>query len=371
MSLAMHPSVRPGAPKGTLARALLAVAGVLLATCASRAKEAGPAATDPGQALYNQGKFGDALPLLEKAAQSGKTGTLLYQIGFCKTALPGASPDAKKPYWADAKPLLEKEITAPGGATLDRLYYLTVISSDLGELEVMRKYARQAVDTIEKGPDPNALTGDDWFRLGRLHDFLQESSEGEAAYRRAVSAFAKAPAANPSYEALSLVRVADLDFEAHHFNDAADGYSRALTLVPAFQQVRPFREGTALMAVGRFDEAVKAYGLDRDDKTATESQYAADIARKAAAVGGVEKADADGTPIEGMSLEGLEDRCRRAAKEFRAAREKNSWKTGDPLSAEVAQFQKRFVSLMRERFMQTGEIQEFCLKEGIADLVRR
>ena len=362
---------RTGAPRGTLARALLAVAGVLLVTCASRSKDAGPAATDPGQALYNQGKFAEALPLLEKSAEHGKTGTLLYQIGFCKTAVPGGTPEAKKPYWAEARPLLEKEIAAPGGATLDRLYYLTVISSDLGELEVMRKFARQAVDTIEKGPDPNKLTGDDWFRLGRLHDFLQESSEAEAAYRRAVSAFAKTPAANPSYEALSLVRVADLDFEAHHFNDAAEGYTRALALVPAFQQVRPFRQGTALLAMGRFDEAAKAYALDREDKTATESQYAADIARKAAAVGGVDKADADGTPIDGMPLEGVEDRCRRAAKEFRAAREKNSWKPGDPLPAEVAQFQKRFVSLLRERFMQTGEIQEFCLKEGMADLVRR
>jgi tetratricopeptide (TPR) repeat protein len=374
MSTTTHVIDRPDRidpPRGALARALLAVAGVLLVTCASRAKDAGPAATDPGQALYSQGKFAEALPLLEKSAERGKTGTLLYQIGFCKTAVPGATPDARKPYWAEARPLLEKEIAAPGGGTLDRLYYLTVISSDLGELEVMRKYARQAVDTIEKGPEPNKLTGDDWFRLGRLHDFLQESSEGEAAYRRAVSAFARTPAANPSYEALSLVRVADLDFEAHHFSDAAEGYTRALALVPAFQQVRPFRQGTALLALGRYDEAAKAYALDRDDKTATESQYAADIARKAAAVGGVEKADADGTPIEGMPLEGVEDRCRRAAKEFRAAREKNSWKPGDPLPAEVAQFQKRFISLMRERFMQTGEIQEFCLKEGMADLVRR
>jgi tetratricopeptide (TPR) repeat protein len=370
-TIAMDRIDRSGPPGRALARALLAFAAVLLVTCASRAKDAGPGATDPGQALYNQGKFAEALPLLEKAAERGKTGTLLYQIGFCKTSVPGGTPSAKKPFWDEARPLLEKEIAAPGGATLDRLYYLTVISSDRGELEVMRKYARQAVDTIEKGPDPNHLTGDDWFRLGRLHDFLQESSEGEAAYRRAVSAFGKTPAANPAYEALSLVRVADLDFEAHHFSDAADGYTRALALVPAFQQVRPFRQGTALLAVGRYDEAAKAYALDRDDKTATESQYAADIARKAAAVGGVEKTDADGTPLDGMPLAGLEDRCRRAAKEFRAAREKNSWKPGDPLPAEVAQFQKRFVSLMRERFMQTGEIQEFCLKEGMADLVRR
>jgi hypothetical protein len=37
----------------------------------------------------------------------------------------------------------------------------------------------------------------------------------------------------------------------------------------------------------------------------------------------------------------------------------------------VAQYQKRFVSLLRERLLQTPDVQEFCLKEGIADLVRR
>jgi tetratricopeptide (TPR) repeat protein len=367
-ALASEPRAVRGASQGRLARALFALAAALLVTCASRSREA---ASDPGQQLYNQGKFSDALPLLKQAADRGKSGTLLYQVGFCKSRLPGATPTAWKPDWDEAYPLLEKEIAAPGGATLERLYYLTVISSTRGELEVMRKYAQQAVDTIEKGPDPNKLTGDDWFRLGRLHDFLQEASEGEAAYRRAVSAFQKAPAANPAYEALSLTRVADLDFDAHHFQDAADGYARALALVPAFQEVRPFRQGTALLAVEKFDDAVKAYALDHDKDTSTESQYAADIARKLAAVGGIDKADADGTPIEGMSLEGVEDRCRRAAKEFRTAREKNSWKPGDPLPAEVALYQKRFATLMRERFMQTGQVQEFCLKEGIADLVRR
>jgi tetratricopeptide (TPR) repeat protein len=351
-------------------RPVLAAAAILLATCSGRP---GPmtAAPDPAQSLYNQGKCAEALPIMEKAAAASETGTLLYKIGYCRSVVGGAQATSKNALWAKAKPLLEKEIAEPGGATLERLYYLSVINRDQGELEMMRKYARQAVDTIEKGPNPNALTGDDWFRLGRVHDFLQEASEAEAAYRRAVSDYGKTPAANPAYQALSLAQVGDYDFQAHHWNDAAADYTKALALMPSFGQVRPFRHGVALLAAGQLDEAVAAFGKDLDAQTATESQYAADVARKAKEAGGFDTADADGTPIDGMPLEGLEQRIKRAGKEFRAAREKNSWKPGDTLPAEVAVYQKRFVSLLRERLLQTGELQEFCIKEGIADLVRR
>jgi tetratricopeptide (TPR) repeat protein len=350
-------------------KSVLAAAAILLATCNGRR---GPAtAADPGQTLYSQGNCTEALPIMEKAAETAKSGTLLYKIGYCKGAAGGAQAEGRKKLWADARPLLEQEIAAPDGATLERLYYLTVICSDQLQLEPMGKYARQAVDTFEKGPDPNKLTGDDWFRLGRLHDFLQEASEGEAAYRRAVSAYGKTPAANPSYHALALVQVANQEFTDHHYVDAADDYTQALKLVPSLNQVRPFQNGVALLGAGRFDEAVTAFGLDREPKTVTESQYAADIARKAKEAGGLVKADADGTPIDGMPTDGLDARIKEAGKAFRAAREKNSWKPGDTLSAEVATAQRRFISLLRERLLQTGEVQEFCLKEGVADLVRR
>jgi tetratricopeptide (TPR) repeat protein len=235
----------------------------------------------------------------------------------------------------------------------------------------MEKYARQAVDTIEKGPDPNSLSGEDWFRLGRLHDFLREPSEAEAAYRRAVAAFRKVPAINPAYHGLTLVRVADLDFDSRRFDVAATGYAEALALVPTLDQVRPFRMGLAAFGSGRFDESIEAFNKDRDPETMTESQYGADLARKAREVGGLNIADSDGAPIMAMDPNALETRIRDAAREYRAAREKNSFKPGDTLPAEVAQYQKRFVSLMRERFLQTLDVQEFCLKEGIADLVRR
>jgi tetratricopeptide (TPR) repeat protein len=355
-------------------------AALALAACGGLDGEGAPAnvpraaapPADSGEAFYNQGKYSEALPLLEENAAKGKTGTLLYQIGFAKGSLSGPTGAAvRKTYWTEAKPLLESESAAPGGATLERLYYLTVIAFDEADLPGMEKYARQAVDTVEKGPDPNSLSGEDWFRLGRLHEFLRDPSGAEAAYRRAVAAFRKVPAINPAYQALTMVRVADLDFDSRRFDVAASGYEEALAIVPTLDQVKPFRMGLALFAAGRFDDAVAAFKKDHDPATMTESQYAADLAQKAKDAGGLNIADADGTLIMGIDLDALDTRIRDAAREFRAAREKHSLRPGDPLPAEVAQYQKRFVSLLRERLLQTPDVQEFCLKEGIADLVRR
>lgn len=361
-------------------------ASILVAVCLAvvslapscRRKEAGgdaassPAApVDPGQALYNSGKYAEALPLLEQSAAKGRTGTLLYEIGYAKGAVDGAHGTEKKRLWAEAEPLLAQEITSPGGATLDRYYYLTVINFDQAEPDKVQEYARQAINQIEQGPDAGKLGGEDWFRLGRLHEFLEERSEAEAAYRRAVSAFRDHPAANASYQALALAAVAARDLEARRFTEAAAGYDQALALAPTLGHVPPYLHGIALLGAGRFNDAATAFMRDRDAETATDAQYAADLARKAQEAGGLDPQDHDGVAIEGMGGDLLDGRIREAAKTFRDLRTKNSWKPGDALPAELIPAQKRLCALLREKFLQEHLLQEFCLREGIADLLRR
>jgi len=65
------------------------------------------------------------------------------------------------------------------------------------------------IEQFEKGSNPNALSGEDWFRLGRLHDLLVEPSEAEAAYRRSVSAFTKEKSGSAIYRSLALAKVAN------------------------------------------------------------------------------------------------------------------------------------------------------------------
>src|SRR5262245_55573081 len=362
-------------------------AASLAPSCKSRTGEeqgASPDAAplDPGQALYNSGKYAEALPLLEQSAAKNRTGTLLYEIGYAKGAVEtahaadgahGAEGQAgeKKRLWAEAEPLLVQEIASPGGATLDRYYYLTVINVDQQELDKVREYAYQAINQVEKGPDAGKLGGEDWFRLGRLHEFLEEPSESEAAYRRAVSAFRERPAANPSYQALALASVAGRDLQARRFSEAAAAYDQALSLSPNLGHVTPYLHGIALLGAGRFNDAATAFMRDRDAETMTDAQYAADLARKAEAAGGLDPQDHDGMPIKGMGGDLLDGRIREAAKTFRDVRTKNSFKPGDALPAELIPAQKRFCALLREKFLQDHVMQEFCLREGIADLVRR
>ena len=356
---------------------VVCLAGASLApSCKRKAGEeqGGSAApVDPGQALYNSGKYAEALPLLEQSAVKGRTGTLLYEIGYARGAVEGTHGTEKKRLWAEAEPLLAQEIASPGGATLDRFYYLTVINYDQQDAEKVREYAFQAINQIEKGPDAGKLGGEDWFRLGRLHEFLQEASEAEAAYRRAVSAFRERPAANPSYQALALASVAGRDLEARRFTEAAAAYDQALALSPGLGHVPPYLHGIALLGAGRFNDAATAFtrSQEREPDTASDAQYAADLARKAEAAGGLDPQDTDGMAIEGMGGDLLDGRIREAAKTFRDLRVKNSFKTGDALPAELVPAQKRFCALLREKFLQDHLMQEFCLREGIADLVRR
>ena len=358
---------------------ILLVLGLALVSLAPSCRKAGeeqaggaPAAPlDPGQALYNSGKYVEALPLLEESAAKGRTGTLLYEIGYAKGAVDTSHGTEKKRLWAEAEPLLEQEIASPGGATLDRYYYLTVINFDQAEGAKVQEYARQAINQFQMGPDAAKLGGEEWFRLGRLHEFLDEPSESEAAYRRAVSAFRERPAANPTYQALSLAAVAGRDLQARRFSEAAAQYDQALSLAANLGHVNPYLHGIALLGAGRFNDAATAFMRDLDAETATDAQYAADLARKSQDAGGLDPQDVDGVPIEGMGGDLLVGRIREAAKTFRELRVKNSWKPGDTLPAELVPAQKRFCALLREKFLQDHLMQEFCLQEGIADLVRR
>jgi len=346
------------------------LAAMLLPCVACSREEPGRRTQREAALLYNQGKYAEALPLLRRAQEAGlKDGTLLYQLGYCREVLEG-KPDGRREMWSEAGALLAQEVAQRGGSSLERLYELSVIHSDRKEWDTMKQYARQAIEQFEKGPDPNALSGEDWFRLGRLHDLVVEPSEAEAAYRRSVSVFTKKDEGSAIYRSLALAKVGEFDIHMMRYRLAAEEFDQALKLFPANNQVRPFTHGLALLAAHRFEEAAARFAADTSD-TNSESQYAADLARKSRDVAPLEEKDTDGAPLRSLSENALQERVREAARTLRAAREKNSYRSGDPLPPEVAQHQKRFCALVGEYFVRTQAIQEFCLHEGIADLVRR
>ena len=333
----------------------------------------GPGRSDltPGEAFYNQGKYAEALPLLRAQAESARTGTLLYQLGNCISQVEGNEND-RRSLWEEAIPLLEKELSGPEGTTLDRLYYLAAIHMSEGDYEVMRRFSQRAVDDIEKGPNLTSLDGEDWFRLARIHDWLNEPSEAEAAYRRAVSAFsADGPADNPAYQTLALAHVADLDFLHLRYQSAAHNYNEALKLMPGSKEIRQFNHGLSLLAIDQFTDATARFMEDRDPKTREESRLAVDIARMSEEAGPLIEEDFDGLKLGRMPIGTLQNRILQSGGAFRQVRNRHSYKTGDPLVPELLEKQKRFISLVRERLTRTREIQAFLERESLAELIRR
>jgi tetratricopeptide (TPR) repeat protein len=362
-----------GAPsRRSTSRSRAAVLIAALALAVSRCSKQGPGwgTFREANALYSQGKCAEALPLFRKAQDEGlKDGALLYQLGYCREVVEG-KPDGRRETWSQAATLLTQEVAARGGATLEKLYDLSVIHGDRKEWDTMKQYARQAIEQYEKGPNPNALSGEDWFRLGRLHDLLVEPSESEAAYRRSVSVFTKTNDGSAVYRSLVLAKVAELDIRMLRYRLAADEFDQALKLFPGNNQVPPFTHGLALLAAQRFEDAAARFAADKTE-TNSESQYGADLARRSKDVAPLDDKDTDGTPLRSIPENVLQDRVRESAKAFRAVREKNSYRKGDPLPPEVAVYQRRFCALVGEYFLRTRAIQDFCLHEGIADLVRQ
>jgi tetratricopeptide (TPR) repeat protein len=350
----------------TRRRIAFAAALLLAVACGGESRRAAEAA-----ALYNQGNYAGALPILQALYEGGRRdGTSVYQLGYCRFEI-DHDADARAKLWGEAEPILDRETREAGGATLERLYYLTSINASQGDVDAVQTYARQAIEVGEKAGDPNALAGEDWFRIGRMHDFLGEGSDAEAAYRRSVSAFERIPAKNPAYRALAQVRVADQLLRDQKFDEAAAAYDGALQALPGTPHVPPFRHALALLGVGRFDEAAARFAQDSDPETMTEAQYGADLARKAIEAAPVEARDADGTVLHDLPREILVERVVEAGRALRAAREKYTVRPGDPIPAEVRDRQRRFVALLIEAMLRDGGIQALTLEKGVADLVRR
>jgi tetratricopeptide (TPR) repeat protein len=322
-----------------------------------------------GEILYVQGKYAEALPHLSKQAETARTGIVLYQLGYCLYAASG-DEGQRRALWEEAIPLLESELEGPEGATLERLYYLAAIGMTHGDLGEMKRFARRAIDEIEHGPDMTRLGGEDWFRLARMHDWLNEASEAEAAYRRAVSVFRKeAPGGNISYRTLSLARVGDLDFVQLHYGSASEAYDEAVSLSPDGAEIEPFNHGLSLLAIGRFADAAARLVEDRNQETASESRAAAAIARMAEETKPLIEEDFDGMKLGTMPMSHLQARLIESGGTLQQVRHRLSWKPGDPLAPELVDRQRRFLSLARERLIRTQRIREFLHREGLADLV--
>src|SRR5207245_258682 len=99
------PAMPPGPRHREQARPwVLAVSVAAWTLSGCQGKGAAPRPLTPGSALYDQGKYAEALPLLAKAIASGvRDGTVLYQLGYCRNEPSEAEAAYRRPVSAYSK----------------------------------------------------------------------------------------------------------------------------------------------------------------------------------------------------------------------------------------------------------------------------
>ena len=137
------------------------------ATQPAQAEDDGRAARQrQAEALYAEGRYAEALPLLEQLTSEGPaTGALLYRLSYCQRV--GGAEAQSRESEAHARALLEKEL--PETKDLEVSFYLTNTYQNAGREDDVRRVAAEATTRVEGGAIPEPTTGDGMFQLGKLY----------------------------------------------------------------------------------------------------------------------------------------------------------------------------------------------------------
>ncbi|HEV8336828.1 MAG TPA: hypothetical protein VGR67_10455 [Candidatus Polarisedimenticolia bacterium] len=351
MALRRHASVA----LSTLALLLL-LAGACAASAAKRAAE-------EGGRLYDEGKYDEALPLLEKAADQGiDDGELFYQLAYVYDLKSMA--DKSRSYRERAVPLLEKKARAKEG-NLESWYYLTAVYANLDRTDDVAKASREG---ISRYGEKTGLSAEDQFRLGRLYQFAGDGSRGAAAYRRSVEAFTAAAHPNPVLFALALLADARTDFSSHRYAEASKKLDRAAALAPRLAPPLYERALTHLGA-GDLEKAAAEFAQVRDENLLTEAQYGADVARRLGAAGGATDKTSEGKSLLELDSAALGEAIQKAAEGLKAARGAEAAGKGGGETRRASE--RVFFSLVAEWMLRGNSIREQALSGGYADLIRQ
>src|SRR6185295_16680785 len=160
----------------------------LLISLASVAIADAPAPTMPAEleqkaiALYEQGRFAEARPLLEQLDASGAaSGVVLYRLAYCqRKAQDAAAPSTEQ----RARERLERDFA--GARDLEIPFYLVNVYQNQGQRDRARQVAAETTARLERGELPSPKSGLDQFRMAKL--LADQGNDDGAAtwYRKAV-----------------------------------------------------------------------------------------------------------------------------------------------------------------------------------------
>lgn len=216
-----------------------------------------PAAADPkadAVSLYERGRFAEARPLLEQIDAAGNAdGPLLYRLAYCQRQAgdPRAAATQDR-----AREALENALSSATG--LDIPFYLANTYDNLGRKDDARRIAAEATSGVEAEELPRPDNGTRMFQLGKLYADQDLEEQAVEWYTKAIDALTEEGRSRGPYVRWASRFLAERGFRNEDF-DSAQKYYGALTASGAGQAVDFDRQAVALVRVGQYKEAAKAW----------------------------------------------------------------------------------------------------------------
>jgi tetratricopeptide (TPR) repeat protein len=268
------------------------------------------------ESLYAQGRYPEALRLLEQLDEAGAaTGPLLYRLSFCqRTAGDTAGSAASE---ARALQALESEIVST--RELEVPFYLINTYQNLGRADDARRVAAETTARVDQGEIAKPAEGTGMFQLGKLYADQNLAPQATEWYGRAVESLTESGGAGGPYVRWASRYLAENAYQRKDFTSAQQYYS---TLVEAGEGTAQDLDRLAVSRarVGMFAKAAEAWGLVEalNPPDPNRARYCARLCALATKMKSLSPVAPSGKPWPQLTREELESTMKEQAERVRA-----------------------------------------------------
>jgi len=304
---------------------------------------------DKGVALYDVGRYSEALPILESLDAMGRAdGPILYRLFFCLNETQQAEK-ARLVLGRAAEKLLEENGHAK---SLETPFYLANAYRNLQRLSDIQPVAAQATAEVESGALSQPGRGIEMFQLAKLYEDQGRTEDAARWYRKALEAIPAQGGGYPNNIRWANRYLAQSAFSKADFAGARAAYS-ALVAMGGASPLEYDRLAVACVRTGDWKGAAAAWReeVKLDPAEGDRPRYSGQLAELAAGVPSLPATDDRGRSLKLFSQEELEALLQEQAKAVREARTQAT-ATNDPRT-DWAALKKR-IARAREVFVAAG-----------------
>ena len=255
-------------------------------------------------ALYDAGRYADALPILESLDAAGRAdGPILYRLFICLNEA-HRGDDARTALERAALKLQAENVEAK---SLEAPFYLANAYRNLQRLSEVQPVAAQATAKVESGAFSQPGRGIEMFQLAKLYEDQDRTEDAARWYRKALEAIPAQGGGYPNNMRWAGRYLAQLAFSKADFAGAQAGYA-ALVAMGGASPLEYDRLAVACVRTGNWRGAADAWReeVKLDPAEADRPRYSGQLAELAAGIGSLPAAEGSGRSFKLFSREELE-----------------------------------------------------------------